>query len=126
MKMRNPARVVALLGAVLSAAAGCATTPPPKAPVVPYEQKLASILQLEDQRILRVPPPPAVVPVPVKGGRRATLPAPPAPPDLTSLIADPEPRVRRRSALAIGRVGLPQGVQPLIATLADPDPEVRQ
>ena len=127
MKTRIPARMVALLGVVLSAgAAGCAKPPPPKAPVVPYEQKLASILRLEDQRILRVPPPPVEVTIPAKGGRRPVLPPPPALPDLTLLIADAEPRVRRRSALAIGRVGLPQGVPPLVATLADADPEVRQ
>jgi len=34
--------------------------------------------------------------------------------------------VRRRAALAIGRVGLPDGVPPLVALLADSDQEVRQ
>jgi cyclophilin family peptidyl-prolyl cis-trans isomerase len=43
-----------------------------------------------------------------------------------TLLADAEPRVRRRAALAIGRVGLPEGVPPLVGLLADADPEVRQ
>src|SRR5207244_8420209 len=47
-------------------------------------------------------------------------------PDLIALLADPEPRIRRRAALAIGRVGLPEGGAPLQPLLADPDPEVRQ
>jgi cyclophilin family peptidyl-prolyl cis-trans isomerase len=47
-------------------------------------------------------------------------------PDLTTLLTDAEPRVRRRAALAIGRVGLPDGIKPLVATLADTDPEVRE
>src|SRR5262249_40045269 len=34
--------------------------------------------------------------------------------------------VRRRAALAIGHVGLADGVAPLLATLGDPDVEVRQ
>src|SRR5690606_14670181 len=38
---------------------------------------------------------------------------------------DDEARVRRRAALGVGRVGLPDGVGPLTTTLADPDPEVR-
>ena len=47
-------------------------------------------------------------------------------PDLTVLVADAEPRIRRRAALAIGRVGLPEGGAALQPLLADPDPEVRQ
>ena len=47
-------------------------------------------------------------------------------PDLTALVADAEPRVRRRAATAIGRVGLAEGVTSLSATLADADPEVRE
>ena len=55
-------------------------------------------------------------------------PAPPltSPPDLTVLVTDSEARIRRRAALAIGRVGLPAGVQPLVATLSDSDPDVRE
>jgi HEAT repeat protein len=48
------------------------------------------------------------------------------PDDLVLLSRDPEGRVRRRAALAIGRVGLPEGVESLQALLADdPEPEVR-
>jgi HEAT repeat protein/cyclophilin family peptidyl-prolyl cis-trans isomerase len=42
------------------------------------------------------------------------------------LLADDEARVRRRAALAVGRVGLSAGVEPLMAVLGDADPEVRQ
>ena len=115
-----------LLAASLAAAAGCASAPATKGPPpVPTETKLAEILQLEDQRILRVVPPP---PPPVTERRRgrAATPPPPVPPDLTRLLADIEPRVRRRAALGVGRVGLPEGVQPLTAALKDADPEVRQ
>ncbi len=43
------------------------------------------------------------------------------------MLKDAEPRIRRRAALGIGRVGLPEGVEPLKALLAsDTVPEVRQ
>ncbi len=85
------------------------------------------ILRLEDQRILKqtpAPAPPEVVPV--KGRRAATPPPPVVNPDLTTLVSDSEARIRRRAALAIGRVGLPAGVQPLVTALADTDPDVRE
>ena len=50
---------------------------------------------------------------------------PPPPPDLVRLLSDTEARVRRRAALAVGRVGLRDGIEPLVALLRDPDPEVR-
>jgi cyclophilin family peptidyl-prolyl cis-trans isomerase len=122
MHTRSAVPPVALL---LLLSIGCATAPPPRtAPVVPYERKMATILQLEDQRILRIEPPPPP-PVPAKG--RAPAAPPPAPAmDLTALLTDPEGRVRRRAALAIGRVGLREGVAPVSALLTDTDPEVRQ
>ncbi len=42
------------------------------------------------------------------------------------LLADEEARVRRRAALAVGRVGLREGVEPLLPLLSDAEPEVRQ
>jgi cyclophilin family peptidyl-prolyl cis-trans isomerase/HEAT repeat protein len=114
-----------------AALAGCASAPPPApvAPVIKPEQKMAWMLQLEDRRILKIelPPPPAPILVP---GRRGAIPPPPPPPssspDLAVLISDTEPRVRRRAALAVGRVGLSEGVAILLPVLADPDAEVRQ
>lgn len=89
--------------------AGCAPKAPPaadarKAVQTAFEQKMRWILQLEDQRQLR-------------GGGA----------DLLTLINDGEPRVRRRAALAVGRVKLADGVGPLTSLLqTDADPEVRQ
>ena len=83
---------------------------------------MASILRLEDQRILRDPAPPPPPP-PTTRGRPVT---PPPPPDLVRLLSDDEARVRRRAALAVGHVGLSEGVAPLVTTLGDPEPEVRQ
>lgn len=116
-----------LAGCLALAAAACASAPAAvPAPVISSEQKTAWILQLEDRRILRVEPPPVVEPVPPPRRGRAAAPAPPETyPDLVALVADPEPRIRRRAALAIGRVGLKEGVPPLLAALADPDAEVR-
>jgi cyclophilin family peptidyl-prolyl cis-trans isomerase/HEAT repeat protein len=111
--------------------AGCASAPPAAAPPprVPIEKKMAWLLQLEDRRILRLdtpaPPPPVAAPVKGKAGA-APPPSPAATPDLTLLITDAEARIRRRAALAIGRVGLSAGVQPLIGTLSDADPDVRE
>lgn len=75
-------------------------TPPPAV----FEQKMRWILQLEDQRQLRG-----------NGG------------DLLALVTDAEARVRRRSALAIGRVKLADGIPALTTVLeSDRDAEVRQ
>jgi HEAT repeat protein/cyclophilin family peptidyl-prolyl cis-trans isomerase len=116
-------------------ASACASAPP--APTIQaasaivdqksFEQKMASILRLEDQRMLRDPAS-AVAPPPVLGrGQRApVVQAPEAPPDLVRLVSDADARIRRRAALAIGRVALAEGVQPLVGALADSDPEVRQ
>ena len=83
-------------------------------------------MRLEDQRILRDPNPPApVVLVPATKGRPAIV-APPQPSDLIRLVNDDEARTRRRAALALGRVGLPEAVPALQQVLGDPDVEVRQ
>jgi cyclophilin family peptidyl-prolyl cis-trans isomerase/HEAT repeat protein len=77
-----------------------APTPPPAV----FEQKMRWILQLEDQRQLR-------------GGGG----------DLITLLSDTEARIRRRSALAIGRVRLPEAIAALTTLMqSDPDIEVRQ
>src|SRR5438105_1299841 len=94
---------IVILAVLVSA---CASAPPP-APVKPveptFEQKMASILRLEDHRVLRDPaaiaaPPP---PVAVRGQQPIVVP-PPQPPDLVRLLGDAEARIRRRAALAIG------------------------
>jgi cyclophilin family peptidyl-prolyl cis-trans isomerase/HEAT repeat protein len=114
----------------------CATAPPVAAPApsapaptvapVAWEEKLGWILRLEDQRLLREPNPPA--PVILRPATRTEPPlvAPPQPSDLIRLLSDSEARVRRRAALAAGRVGLPAAVEPLTRLLTDDEFEVRQ
>ena len=115
--------------------AGCAPKAPATAPSAPgpqaaprdsWEQKLAWIMRLEDQRILRDPNPPAPVVIRAATGAVPAVVAPPPPSDLLVLLDDAEARVRRRAALAIGRVGLPEAVEPLVKALGDGEPEVRQ
>ena len=115
-----------LIAAML--AGGCASAPPAPAspPKMLFEQKMASMLQLEDRRILRVELPPAPPPVAPARRRGAAPSTPAAAPDLTVLVTDAEPRIRRRAAIAIGRVGRREGIQPLITALGDSDPEVRE
>jgi HEAT repeat protein/cyclophilin family peptidyl-prolyl cis-trans isomerase len=116
---------------MLGLASACATVPPATTPVKPvgptFEERMAWILRLEDQRMLRDTTP-AVTPAPPVAvrGQVPVVVAPPPPPDLIRLLSDEEARIRRRAALAIGRVGLADGVPPLIDALADRDPEVRQ
>ncbi|MGE0813110.1 MAG: HEAT repeat domain-containing protein [Vicinamibacterales bacterium] len=109
-----PARLA--VAAVLAAgaaviAAACATAPPPvTAPPPPtYQEKMTAILHLEDRRVLSDE---TLEPAAVRA--------------LPPLLTDAEGRIRRRAALAIGRVGLADGVPLLVALLADdPDPDVR-
>src|SRR5262245_13774651 len=88
--------------------------PPPEPPRPSLAVKRSWIVRLEDQRALREPPPadstidPAFVP------------------NLLPLLADADASLRRRAALAVGRVGERDGVEPLIALLKDGEPEVRQ
>ena len=122
---------LAALAAGAIAASACASAPPAPPPPPPkpqIEQKLSWILRLEDQRVLRDPAPivPPTAPPVTKDGRPPAVVLPPPPPDLLRLLGDGEPRTRRRAALAIGRVGLRDGVLPLIPILKDADPEVRQ
>ncbi len=118
---------------LLALASGCASAPPaPNTTATPgpnsFDKKMASILRLEDQRILRdpAPPPAPPAPSPVRGQRAPVTIAPETPPDLLELLSDDEARVRRRAALAVGRVRLPEGVAPLVPLLKDEEPEVRQ
>jgi len=100
----------------------CASAPPPApAPPPSFAQKLSTILRLEDHRVLHEGAPQRPAASAPAGG---AVPAQPA--DLLQLLTDPEARVRRRAALAIGRVGLVAGVTPLAQALADAEPEVRQ
>ena len=94
-------------------------------PIVSFEQKLSWILRLEDQRVLRDPAPSPVAPAVRRRGREAVSQSPV--PDLTRLLGDDDARVRRRAALAVGRVGLAEGVPSLLTALtSDPEPEIRQ
>jgi HEAT repeat protein/cyclophilin family peptidyl-prolyl cis-trans isomerase len=104
-------KTVALALTALAASA-CASAPKtPATPPATFDDKLAWILRLEDQRVLHDPAPSA---------------APASRPDLIRLLSDPEGRVRRRAALAIGRTGMPAGVAPLVKALGDPDVDMRQ
>jgi len=123
--LRYTARHISLL-LLLVFTAACGSVPPPPPTVVPFDTKMSWMLRLEDQRMLRDAAAP-VAPPPVVQDKRAPLPPPPPPPDLIRLLDDSEARVRRRAAIAVGRVGLPEGVPPLVRLLqTDPDPEVRQ
>jgi cyclophilin family peptidyl-prolyl cis-trans isomerase/HEAT repeat protein len=120
----------AFLGVLLGLTA-CASAPPkpPAAPSTTVDQKMSWILRLEDQRILRAPePPPApVVSTPPKKAKKNEPPPPPVVvPDLTTLVTDSEARIRRRAALAIGRVGLAQGAAAIQPLLTDADADVRR
>lgn len=99
--------------AALAVAAGCrtASAPPPVVtapapPVWSLDKKVGAILRLEDQRWL-------------DDGAGANL---------LNLVTDPDPKVRRRAALAIGRVGIAGtegGAAALIGALGDTDESVR-
>ena len=130
--MRSQRHLIAFTALALVSGA-CASAPPvaPKAPTIAPDKKMSWILRLENERILRVPAPPPVVeavppPQTQKKGKPLPPPAPVVTPDLTALAADADARIRRRAALAIGRVGLPEGAAALQPLLADPDAEVRQ
>jgi HEAT repeat protein/cyclophilin family peptidyl-prolyl cis-trans isomerase len=102
------------------------TDAPPPIPVVTWEEKVAWMIRLEDQRILRDPNPPPPAILRPATPRSPVIIAPPPPTDLIRLLEDPEGRVRRRAALAVGRAGLADGIDPLGKLLTDPDAEVRQ
>jgi cyclophilin family peptidyl-prolyl cis-trans isomerase/HEAT repeat protein len=114
-------------------ATGCATTPTAVTSTTPaaltFEQKMAWILRLEEDRVLRgpTPPPPPPPAAPASRGRAQAPPPAPPQPSLVTLVTDTEARVRRRAALAIGRTRLAEGVPALVPLLTgDDEPEVRQ
>ena len=115
----------------LLVSASCATAPPPAPPPPPsysYEQKLGWILYLEDARVLRDPQPLPAPPPPITSPAKRAGPVAVPPlvyPDLRDLLQDPDPRLRRRAAIAIGRVGMVEGAEPLLPLLRDADPDVR-
>jgi cyclophilin family peptidyl-prolyl cis-trans isomerase/HEAT repeat protein len=119
--MSRTQRLVA--AAAICAVAGCgpkqAATVPVTAPApdVPLETRIGWVLRLEQQRQLREPQ--TVFTPPATPFARATR------ADLELLVRDDDPRIRRRAALAIGRVGMADGVGALTAALADPDEEAR-
>lgn len=121
-------RIRALGLAITLFIAGCASAPPAAPLRAPsFDEKMSWVLRLEQQRILSDPAPAPVSPPPVARGRKAAAAVPPPPPpSLLTLLGDSEARVRRRAALAVGRVGVSAGVEPLFALLGDADPEVRQ
>lgn len=104
------ARLIALGGLVAVAAAGCksANSAPPvltpsTGPAWPLDRKIGAMVRLEDQRWL-------------DDGAGANL---------LNFVTDAEPVVRRRAAIAIGRVGLPAGVPALVGAAGDSDASVR-
>ncbi len=125
-------RIPALVSTLLLTGA-CATAPVVVAPVKPttitWEQKLGWMMRLEDQRILRDPAssPSTTATVDTPPAAAAPAVAPLLPPsDILRLLHDPEGRVRRRAALAAGRTGLTEAVEPLSSLLTDEEWEVRQ
>ncbi|MCC7008677.1 MAG: HEAT repeat domain-containing protein [Acidobacteria bacterium] len=123
--MARPAAVSrALIAFACLIAASCKSVPAPEVVVVPEhtvsrDTKLGWIVRLEQQRQLRDPGSAAAdVPGPARF-RSASEPA------LDALAVDPDPVVRRRAVLALGRIALPNVVPALIASLQDPEEAVR-
>ena len=128
-----PRRFSALVAAacIAAAVAGCASSPSTFEAPAPAtrDQKLAWILWLEDQRLLRDPALPPPAPPAVGGGEGGPVAAirfaSATAPDLPGLARDPVSQVRYRAVQAIGRVGLAAGGPALAEALSDPEPDVR-
>ena len=108
----------------------CSTSVPPIAvPVAPsIDDQISWILRLEDQRKLADPITESVLPdnqIPTDDTVIEPL-EPVLRPDLVLLATEGSPSVRRRAALALGRIGVSGGVETLSSLLNDSEPEVRQ
>ena len=105
---RHRAWRAAAAGLLALAGAACKPAPPPvlTPPTPTYAEDSAAIIRLEDLRVLRD--------------------APDSPRDLTTIAARGDARLRRRAALAIGRVGDAAGRATLERLLTDPEPAVRE
>src|SRR4051812_42807914 len=99
--------------------------PVPVVPPIPMDRKAAWMLRLEQQRILRDAVDPADAAAPNADASAPRVIAPARVADLTVLILDTDAGVRRRAALAIGRIGRADGVAPLAAALTDTEEDVR-
>lgn len=104
--VRRTLTVASIVGAMACVSAGQVPAKPvaPQPIETPIEQKAAWILRLEQQRVLADPAAGA---------------------DLAALIHDVNVGVRRRTALALGRIGGAETVPLLIPALSDPDQSVR-
>jgi cyclophilin family peptidyl-prolyl cis-trans isomerase/HEAT repeat protein len=120
------ALVVALTVSDCKSAPAPVNLPPPEPPrpVVPIDTRVAWILRLEAERVLREDAPGAPsVDSTIAPGPRRLLGA--ITPDLAALAIDTDPGVRRRAMLGIGRTGLADGVPALVSGLGDTEEAVR-
>jgi cyclophilin family peptidyl-prolyl cis-trans isomerase/HEAT repeat protein len=122
-RVRVGAAAVAIAGTINGFATKVVAPPvvqaPPVLAAIPLDTRIAWILRLEAQRTLRdAGETPAVVAEPVALSAART-------PDLVALLFDLDPAVRGRAALAIGRVGMAEGVKPLSVALTDTVSSVR-
>jgi hypothetical protein len=138
MMLRCAARLMP--GALCAIAVACASAPPPPPvialppvpvavvvpPSIPWSDKIGWIVRLEDQRMIRDPDPPPPVVLRAATDTEPAVLARPAPADLIALLDDADAPVRQRAALAIGRTGLAEGVEPVARLLGDLDVDVRQ
>ena len=121
-----PLRLTSFL---LVALIGCTSVPPIVAPVAPsIDEQISWILRLEDQRKFADPMSESVALDAQPTGEDSFV-VPPEPilrPDLVRLATEGSPLIRRRAALALGRIGVSRGVETLTILLNDSEPEVRQ
>jgi cyclophilin family peptidyl-prolyl cis-trans isomerase/HEAT repeat protein len=116
-----------LLGLALTGLTACASAPPAVATAIPQavappslDVKVAWLLRLEQQRVMRDSAAPEAVTAAAPAGFRPAMRA-----DLAELLHDPDPALRARAALAIGRVGTPEAVALLRTALSDAADGVR-